>query len=228
MFLRTTLFIPFFLYIIFPLYASESTAANRWEPAIKKFETLDRKNPPQKEGILFIGSSSIRMWDLDKSFPKLPVINRGFGGSHIADSIHFADRIIFPYRPKTIVLYAGDNDLAAGKSVATVVADYRRFVKTVQAKLPRTRILFVAIKPSIARWKLIDKIRAANKQIQAETEKDKRLLFVDIDAPMIGPDGKPKADLFKKDGLHLNAKGYKLWNKIVGPLLVECVHDAPE
>lgn len=223
---RNRFFIPLFLCTIILSLAAQATTANRWESAIERFEKLDRKNPPKSGGILFIGSSSIVMWDLAESFPKLPVINRGFGGSQIADSIHFADRIVFPYRPKTIVFYAGDNDLAAGKSIATVVADYHRFVKTVHARLPRTRILFVAIKPSIARWNLIEKIRAANKLIQAQAKKDKRLLFVDIDAPMIGPDGRPKAELFKKDGLHLNAKGYKLWTGMIRPLLVGILTEA--
>ncbi len=200
-------------------FAQAAEAANRWESTIRKFEKLDRENPPDKGGILFVGSSSIVLWDVDKSFPKLLVINRGFGGSQIADSIHFADRIVLPYRPRTIVFYAGDNDLAAGKSVETVADDYRRFVKTVHAELPKTRILYVAIKPCIARWKLIDKVRKANKLIRAETEKDQRLVFIDIDPPMIGADGKPRAELFKKDGLHLNEKGYRLWNGMVQPLL---------
>ena len=194
-------------------------SANRWEPRIRAFEAQDKENPPPKDGILFIGSSSIVGWDLGKWFPELPAINRGFGGSEIADSVHFADRIVWPYEPKIIVLYAGDNDIARGKTPQQVLADYRAFVGRVRKKLPQTRIVFVAIKPSIRRWQLVDKMREANRLIRAVTEKDERQVFVDIDPPMIGSDGKPRKELFKPDGLHLNADGYKLWSGLVRPHL---------
>ncbi len=192
---------------------------NRWESKIRQFEARDKEQMPPSEGILFVGSSSIVGWDVEKCFPGLPVINRGFGGSQIADSIHFADRIIVPYRPKVVVLYAGDNDVAAGKSPDRVVADYRRFVAKVHEALPETRIVFVAIKPSLRRWNLVDKMREANRRIRRIAEKDERLALVDVDAPMIGDDGKPRAKLFRRDGLHLNAAGYKLWSALVFPHL---------
>jgi len=192
---------------------------SRWESAIRKFEQQDEKKSPPKKGILFIGSSSIRMWKLDDHFAELPVINRGFGGSQIADSIQFADRILLPYEPRIVVLYAGDNDVAAGKTPERVLADYRLFVKTVHDRLPKTRIVFIAIKPSIARWRLVEKMRKANSLIRAVTKEDERLSFVDIDTPMIGDDGQPRKDLFLKDGLHLNADGYKLWASLVKPHL---------
>jgi large-conductance mechanosensitive channel len=192
---------------------------NRWEPAIRKFEAQDQEQMPPTGGVLFVGSSSVVGWDLPKCFPDLPVTGRGFGGSQIADSVHFADRIVLPYRPKVIVLYAGDNDIAAGKSPRQVLADYQQFVKKVHDALPDTRIVFVAIKPSIRRWHLVDKMREANRLVRAVTEKDERLVYVDVDGPMIGSDGKPRAELFKPDGLHLNAEGYKLWSALVRPHL---------
>ena len=192
---------------------------SRYEQAIRAFEEQDRKQSPPTEGILFIGSSSIRGWNLEPHFSGLPVINRGFGGSHIADSIAFAERVILPYRPKVIVLYAGDNDVAAGKSPQCVLADYKAFVAKVRKSLPKTRIVFIAIKPSISRWSLVGKMRQANRLIQAATEKDRRQVFVDIDTPMIGSDGRPRKELFKSDGLHLNETGYKLWAKLVKPHL---------
>jgi len=188
---------------------------NRWEPKIRQFEAQDKVQMPPTEGILFVGSSSIVGWNVDKCFPDLPVINRGFGGSQIADSVYFANRIILPYRPKIVVLYAGDNDVAAGKTPQRVLADYRRFVKAVHQALPETRIVFVAIKPSIRRWELVEKMREANRLIRAVAEKDDRLRYVDVDKPMIGDDGKPRSELFKSDGLHLNAEGYKLWSGLV-------------
>jgi len=192
---------------------------NRWEPKIRQFEEQDKKEMPPAGGILFVGSSSIVGWKVDECFPGLPVINRGFGGSQIADSVHFADRIVLPYRPKIVVLYAGDNDVASGKSPDRALRDYRQFVQKVHAGLPETRIVFVAIKPSIRRWNLVDKMRDANGLIRAAAEKDERLVYVDVDGPTIGDDGKPRPELFKPDGLHLNAQGYKLWSALVLPHL---------
>ncbi len=198
---------------------------NRWEPNIRRFEQADRKEFPPKNEILFVGSSSIVGWDLAKCFPDMPTINRGFGGSQIADSTHFAERIILPYKPRIIALYAGDNDINAGKSPEQVRDDYRKFVAKVHHALPETRIVFIAIKPSIKRWKMIDTMREANRMIREITEKHDRLDFVDVDRPMIGDDGKPAVKLFKQDGLHLNAEGYELWSKLVRPHLARAQSD---
>jgi len=191
----------------------------RWESAIKKFEEQDKANPPARGGVLFVGSSSIRLWKLDESFPNLNAINRGFGGSEIADSTHFADRLILKHEPRLILLYAGDNDIAKGKSVETVTDDYRKFVNVVHARLPESRIVFIAIKPSIKRWSLADKNAKANATILKICKKDERLEYADIWKPMIGEDGKPRPELFAKDGLHLNSRGYELWTSIVKPLI---------
>ena len=192
---------------------------SRWEPNIRRFEEQDRQKFPPKGGILFVGSSSIVGWKLDECFPGLPAINRGFGGSQIVDSIQFAERIVFPYEPKVIVFYAGDNDVAAGKEPRRVLADYKQFVKKVHKALPKTRIVYVAIKPSIRRWNLVDKMREANRLIGEAAKADRRLVFLDVDRPMIGKDGKPRGELFKPDGLHLNAAGYRLWSDLVRPHL---------
>ena len=195
---------------------------SRWEKYIARFEAADKKQMPQPDGVLFIGSSSIRMWKtLEQDFPGLPVINRGFGGSQIADSNHFAGRIVHPYKPRQIVLYAGDNDVAAGKSPETVLADFQQFVKTVHAKLPKARVSFIAIKPSLSRWKLSGKMAMANSLVRNTCSKDKRLDYIDIWQPMLGDNGKPRPDLFLGDGLHLNAKGYALWTSIVKPHLAK-------
>ncbi len=195
---------------------------SRWEKYIARFEAADKKQMPQPDGVLFIGSSSIRMWKtLEQDFAGLPVINRGFGGSQIADSNHFAGRIVHPYKPRQIVLYAGDNDVAAGKSPETVLADFQQFVKTVHAKLPKARVSFIAIKPSLSRWKLSGKMAMANSLVRNTCSKDKRLDYIDIWQPMLGDNGKPRPDLFLGDGLHLNAKGYALWTSIVKPHLAK-------
>jgi lysophospholipase L1-like esterase len=196
--------------------------SSRWEKYIVRFEAADKKQMPAPGGILFIGSSSIRMWKtLKHDFAGFSVINRGFGGSQIADSVHFAGRIVHPYKPRQIVLYAGDNDVAAGKSPETVLADFQKFVKTVRAKLPKARISFIAIKPSLSRWKLSGKMAKANALVHGTCDKDERLDYIDIWQPMLGDDGKPRPDLFLGDGLHLNAKGYALWTSHVKPHLAK-------
>lgn len=199
--------------------AEDAEAERRWGEAIAAFEESDRKAPPPEDGILFVGSSSIRLWDLEDFFPDLPVINRGFGGSQVSDTVHFADRIVLPYKPRIVVLYAGDNDIAAGESPDQVAADFRQLARIINEKLPRTRIVYIAIKPSIARWKLYDAMRQANEQIQALCERDGRLTFVDIATPMLGEDGRPRQELFADDGLHLNKEGYRLWSSLVKPHL---------
>ncbi len=192
---------------------------DRWEPAISGFEAGEKAHPTATGGIVFIGSSSIRRWDLEKYFPDLPVTNRGFGGSQIADSTRYADRILLPLEPRIVVLYAGDNDVNAGKTTDQVVSDYRAFVAKVHATLPQTRIVFITLKPSLSRWRLVGSMREVNKAIRAVTAEDSRLTFVDIDPLMIGVDGRPRRQLFVEDGLHLSAEGYQLWTSLVLPHL---------
>jgi lysophospholipase L1-like esterase len=194
---------------------AKDKSPSRWEKAITAIEKRDKAKPPPPGAIFFCGSSSIVKWDLAKYFPMENVFNRGFGGSVIADSTHFAPRIILPYKPAAIVFYAGDNDIGAGKSAETVLADFSAFVKVVHDKLPKTKILFLAVKPSIARWKRIDTIRKANSLIEALCKKEDALAYVDVATPMLGADGRPRKELFVKDGLHMSPEGYALWTKIV-------------
>lgn len=192
---------------------------NRFAGEIKAFAEWDSKNAVPAEPILFVGSSSIRMWRTHESFPGLPVVNRGFGGSHISDVIHFAQRVVLSYKPKVIVFYAGDNDVAGGKSAQRVCDDYSRFVGLVHARLPRTRIIFITIKPSGSRWSLWPEMNRANELIKASCEKDDRLFFADLAAPLLGADGRPDDGLFLEDKLHLNSAGYAAWTKALRPIL---------
>ena len=159
------------------------------------------------------------MWKLEESFPEYEVINRGFGGSQTADSTYFADRIVIPYQPEVVFIYAGDNDIAAGKSPEQVFEDYKAFVAKVHGALPDTKIVYIAIKPSIARWNLVEEMRAANALIAKETESSDLLAFVDIDPLMLGEDGKPREDYLLGDGLHLTKSGYAVWAEVVKPYL---------
>lgn len=174
------------------IFAQDNPFA-KWEKSIAAFEKQDAESPPEKGQILFIGSSSIRMWDLDKFFPQVDTINRGFGGSEVADSVHFFDRIVKPYAPRQIVMYAGDNDIGHGKTPVQVQKDFQEFVSKTHAALPETSIVYVAVKPSIRRWSLIEAVRETNKLIQHDCEQNSKLTFFDIDAPMIGDDGTPNS-----------------------------------
>lgn len=194
--------------------------ADRWEKAISAFELKDKESPPAPEGILFIGSSSIRRWSsLADDFPKKPVFNRGFGGSQIADSLHFADRIVLPYRPRQIVMFAGSNDINAGKSPRQVLADFIAFCAKVHKALPKTQISWVPITPCEKRWSQFEKVKEANGLVAKFCGTDKRLDYINTFDEMLGADGKPRPDIFAKDLLHLNATGYQVWTKIVKPFL---------
>jgi lysophospholipase L1-like esterase len=191
-----------------------------WEPDLRAFEHQDRMAPPAPGQILFLGSSSIRLWDLEKSFPALDALNRGFGGSHVLDSLQYAERLVFPYRPRKMVFYAGDNDIASGKSPESVLRDYQDFVTKVHKELPELPIVYISIKTSPARWEFAEKMRETNRLIQAFSEADKRLEFLDVDTPMMGPDRKPRAEYFSADGLHLSSEGYALWTSLLRPYLM--------
>jgi lysophospholipase L1-like esterase len=188
---------------------------------ILAFETSDRTNPPPRGAILFVGSSSIRLWKtLAQDFPGHRVVNRGFGGSQIIDSVRYADRIVFPYKPKQIVMYAGGNDINAKKTPEQVFADYKAFVKKVHAELPRVQIAYISIAPNPARWAQVEQVRQANQMIADFTKTDRRLTYIDTFTRMLGPDGQPLPDIYVSDRLHMNAKGYELWKGIVGPVLL--------
>lgn len=192
----------------------------RWENDIKAFEAADHEAPPPKGAVLFVGSSSIRMWkELAQDFPDTKVINRGFGGSQIADSTYFADRIVIPHQPRMVVLYTGDNDLAAGKSPQQVFDDYKSFVARVRDKLPKARIAFLSIKPSLARLKLMDQIRETNRLVREFAAAGKGLDYIDVFTPMLNAEGQPRPELFLKDGLHMNREGYAIWTKAAASFL---------
>ena len=192
----------------------------QWEKAIQAFEASDKTNPPPRDAILMIGSSSIVKWtNAAAQFPDHRLINRGFGGSHLSDSVAFVERIVVPYQPKLVLLYAGDNDIAAGKTPEQVFADFKAFVAIVQAALPQTRIAFISIKPSPSRMKLIQSIKTTNRLIRDFIAESPKLIYVDVFNPMLGADDQPRAELFVADQLHLNNAGYKLWAGIVRPVL---------
>jgi hypothetical protein len=198
--------------------------ASRWEETIRVFEEWDRKNSFASDAVLFVGSSSIRLWQTRECFEEFEVINRGFGGSQISDVNYFAKRIVLRYEPKVIVFYAGDNDVAAGKSAKRVFDDYMKFEKLVHKELPDTRIIFISIKPSRRRWSLWDVMKAANMMIKDFSMRDSRLFYFDGATPLLDSDGEPKVELFLDDKLHLNSKGYEVWTKLLRPIIKEALN----
>lgn len=191
----------------------------RWESAIRDFEAWDRKNSPPRDPVLFVGSSSIVGWPTARSFPNLAVINRGFGGSHIAEVTHYADRVVRPYAARVIVLYAGDNDIAAGLSPEQVCADFRAFVQRVRGYGGTAPIVFLSIKPSRARWEHWPAMRRANALIAQACAAGENLHFVDLGRVLLGPDGEPRDERFVADRLHLNQAGYAAWTTELAPVL---------
>ncbi len=203
--------------VVLVMLAPAQQNADRWEKTIQTFENSDRTNPPPTGGIVFLGSSSFRRWDLERWFPGKGLINRGFGGSQMADALRYLDRIVLPLRPRALFLYEGDNDIGRGKSPATVVGEFRQLVAAVHNVLPKTRIVFLGVKPSIRRWHLIAEAREANARIKAITEGHPLLEFVDTATGILGPDGTPRPEVFVEDGLHLNDAGYAIWADLVAP-----------
>jgi lysophospholipase L1-like esterase len=194
--------------------------STRWDENMAAFAEQDRAKPPKQGGVLFVGSSTIVGWDLDKSFPELQALNRGFGGSQYSDAVYYADRAILPYKPSTVVLYSGDNDIAAGKSPARVAADFEALLRKLLFHLPEARVLVLSIKPSLARWEVWDKMRAANAKLEAYALNAPGVEYVDIASVLLGPDGTPRPEFFKDDGLHLNERGYEAISDLLRPLLL--------
>jgi len=196
---------------------SESRAmpAERWKEAFDAFAAEDKLHAPRPGGVLFVGSSSIRLWDsLEKDFDALPIVTRrGFGGSRLSDCAQHVARLVLPYDPRLVIVYAGDNDLAEGAAPTDVLASYSAFVDAVRAKLPDVRIAYLSIKPSPLRAPLIAKARDANALIEAYAARHANLDYIDIYSKMLGPDGAPRRELFGPDLLHLSRAGYALWRE---------------
>ena len=190
-----------------------------WEKEIAAFEAADRRHPPAPGPILFVGSSSIRMWKtLAEDFPGRAVINRGFGGSQLADSVRFADRIVVPCHPREVVVYAGANDLNAGKPPEVVYGDFVCLMRTLRARLPDARLAYISIAPNPSRWAQVDKIREVNR-LAARYCRGHGIDFIDVFPLMLGPDGQPKPDIYLADRLHMNPKGYAIWREAIQPRL---------
>ena len=210
----------FFLLAVLAAGAAAGAAPAKWAASIDAFTRAEAANPPPRDAVLFVGSSSIVRWkSLARDFPEVRVVNRGFGGSELADSVHYLDRLVLPHQPRVVVLYAGENDLQAGATAEEVHARFQAFRQGLHAALPQTRLVFIAIKPSPSRAKIRERIDRANTLIAATCREDPRLAFADVVPPMLDAAGQPRAELFVADRLHLSEAGYAVWQPIVAPLL---------
>lgn len=190
-----------------------------FEAEIAALETMRGQTYPTG-GFLFTGSSSIRKWDLSKAFPSLHAVNMGFGGSRMVDLNHFADRIVFPYKPAMIVVYEGDNDIHEGFVPWEVILEFRLFLDSVKSRLPGSRVLFLAVKPCPSRFREMQRQRQLNRHLKDWCDNSGGLAsFVDTFTPILGPDGTPDRSFFQDDQLHLNDKGYARWKSALDPLL---------
>jgi len=196
--------------------SARDTTASRWEQDIQAFEAADHDTPPPHDAILFVGSSSIRRWNtLAADFPARTVIQRGFGGSQMSDLLFYLDRIVLPYRPRIVVVYEGDNDLAGGKSPGVIRDQFETFCGNVHSRLPDARVVFIAVKPSPLRRRLLDRMARTNRLIADFCRMDDRLSFIDVYRSMLDERGEPREELFVEDRLHMNAKGYALWTHLI-------------
>ncbi len=195
----------------------------RFENAIKQFEARDRTDPPPEGAVLCIGSSSMRGWHstIRKDLAPLQVIPRGFGGSNFNDLLYYTDRVVLPYKPRAILVYEGDNDVAQGITPQKIANTMRAFVLKVRRKLPDCRFYFLAVKPSISRWRIWPVMKETNTLLRGICGQDPRMTFVDIATPMVGSDGTPKKEIFLKDNLHMNRNGYEIWRDAVRPSLAK-------
>lgn len=193
---------------------------DKWAADIGKFTAADTTQPPPSGAVVFVGSSSIRFWaTLAEDFPGVTTINRGFGGSEMADSAFYADRIVIPYQPRLVVVYAGENDLWDGKSPDTILADFQAFRAKVHAALPQTKVLYLSIKESPSRARIREQVRSANRLIAADCAADPRCRFVDVATPLLAAAGGYRPELFREDQLHMRPAGYAIWAKILAPYL---------
>lgn len=209
-------------FLVLLLLSVSVHAQNKWEATIQAFEKEDRATPPPRDPVLFVGSSSFAYWtDVQRYFPNKTILNRGFGGSELSDVLHYADRVILAYRPKQIVVYAGENDLAVGNKTAADVCRLfvQLFAKVRQAQ-PGVPVAYVSIKPSPSRWQLKPQMDEANRLIREYLARQRDAQFVDVVPIMLDPaTQRPKPRIFKPDSLHMNAEGYKLWAELLRPVL---------
>lgn len=209
---RFTSCLPALLTILSGVLVAAPQNPQAFESEVRKYEQTDRRTPPPPHPILFVGSSSIRLWtNAATSFPGYPTLNRGFGGSTLRDLLHYFDRLVLPYHPRAVVVYEGDNDLARGDSPASVASDFVEFLDRMERQLPGTPVILLAVKPSESRAELLEAQQNLNARLSAFAAHRGNVLFVDTFSPLLNDHGEPDPTFFNADRLHLNRRGYEVW-----------------
>lgn len=200
-----------------PAPALPSSALARWQSSLDAFSLADRQHRPASDGVLFVGSSTIRLWSsMSQDFRQVPVLlNRGFGGSTMRDCNALVRELVIQYKPRHVMVYAGDNDLAEGRTPDAVLRSFTHFVSSVRSELPDTRISYISIKPSPLRMALLPQIRQTNALMAGYLQTVPNARYIDIFNPMLAVDGQPRPELFLADRLHLNEAGYRLWQSVI-------------
>lgn len=191
---------------------------------VQLFKTADSISFPAKNQILFTGSSSFRLWKtLKDDFPLYKILNRAFGGATLKDQVLYRYDVIFPYHPRQIVMYCGENDFAESDTVAagTVVARFTTLFRLIRNKYPHVPFAFVSMKPSPSRLHLLEKMKEANQQIKSYLSTKPKSVFIDVYHAMLNADGSINNELFVEDRLHMNAKGYAIWKRLIEPHLLK-------
>jgi lysophospholipase L1-like esterase len=213
------------LVIIFSGYVYPSGAQVpdplKWEESVLKFEKQDKEVTPPQNANLFTGSSSITIWNMTDYFPEHKVLNRGFGGSQFSDLLYYLDRVVIPYKPAKVFIYEGDNDIAAGEDPKAILKEAKKIRKIIARKLRGVPVVFISIKPSIARWKFKAQCEALNGDLKRYAKRARRTEYVDVWSPMLDETGNVFAHVFREDGLHMNDAGYKIWQSVLKPYLAK-------
>lgn len=203
------------------LSAAEPLKPDRFEATIAKFEAEQAANPSPKNGNVFIGSSSIRLWNLAEAFPEQPCINYGFGGAVMEEVARYAPRLLPACQPRRVIVYAGDNDLARGVEPKEVVADFDELVDFLAETVPSAEVIILAVKPSPLRWTLREQYLETNELFREIADSNPRVKYADTWSVLLDDNGEPKAEYYQRDKLHLTPEGYAAWNKVVEPMLVD-------
>ena len=199
---------------------SKELGPERFEKTVQKFEALDENNPPEEGAVLFVGSSSIAHWDeLASRFPEERILNRGMGGSQFSDLLYYDDRLIYPYKPSKIFIYEGDNDLWYDERPEDILNEAKELRSRITEELPGVPVVFISVKPSVARWEMKEQYEEFNRMLKEYAERTPQTQFADVWTPMLNKEGKVYEQIFKKDSLHMNQKGYEIWQSVLAPFL---------
>lgn len=203
------------------LTATAQTTRPFWSE-IQAFHKQDSIAMPSKHGIVFVGSSSIRMWkNAEETFKKYQVINRGFGGSTLADAILYQDELISRYEPRQVVIYTGENDVASGVSATETFERFKTLVTNIRAKQPEVPLVFMSMKESPSRKQYRDTLLKANAMIKNHMATMPKAVYLDVNAKMLDKDGNTRPELFREDMLHMKKQGYDIWEKALRPYLLK-------